>query len=95
MQPRRRRTDWANTRGDLSVQPQGRGQGPEPGARLNKDVGGDGEYTLVNRFFEATPAPVLTAALDGVRRVHGRAGRTRSRLENIQKAADEYWAKLK
>ena len=50
---------------------------------------------LVNRYFEATPAPVLTAALDAFGAFVTHPGDPMSQLKKIQAAADTYWASNK
>lgn len=81
--------NWANTRGDVSANPKVAIKDPDLNA-LNK-AAGEGEYTLANRFFEAMPPPVLTAALDGFGAFMVDTGSYQKQLENIQKASDEYW----
>ncbi|HEX4814271.1 MAG TPA: ABC transporter substrate-binding protein [Nonomuraea sp.] len=81
---------WATSRGDVSANPKVTIQDQALGA-VTKDAGG-GKYRLVNRYFEATPPPVLTAALDGFGTFVSEPGSYREVLETIQKAADEYWS---
>ncbi|NUR85425.1 MAG: carbohydrate ABC transporter substrate-binding protein, partial [Nonomuraea sp.] len=49
-------------------------------------------YRLVNRYFEATPPPILTAALDGFGKFVTDPSTAQEVLETIQKAADDYWS---
>ncbi|MFI7105745.1 ABC transporter substrate-binding protein [Nonomuraea sp. NPDC050227] len=81
---------WATTRGDVSANPKVEIADEALGA-VTKDAGG-GKYRLVNRYFEATPPPVLTAALDGFGKFVTEPGTYKEVLDSIQKAADEYWA---
>ncbi|YCK33597.1 ABC transporter substrate-binding protein [Actinomadura sp. ATCC 39365] len=81
---------WATTRGDVSANPKVEIADEALGA-VTKDAGG-GKYRLVNRYFEATPPPVLTAALDGFGKFVTEPGTYKEVLDTIQKAADEYWA---
>ncbi|MER6574374.1 extracellular solute-binding protein [Nonomuraea sp. NPDC001023] len=81
---------WATTRGDVSANPKVEIADEALGA-VTKDAGG-GKYRLVNRYFEATPPPVLTAALDGFGKFVTEPGSYKEVLDTIQKAADEYWA---
>jgi multiple sugar transport system substrate-binding protein len=53
---------------------------------------GSGEYRLVNRYFEATPPPVLTAALDGFGAFVVKPDTYQKVLTDIQAAADEDWS---
>ncbi|MGN9909799.1 ABC transporter substrate-binding protein [Phytohabitans sp. LJ34] len=80
---------WANSRGDVSANP--KVSIPDPGLSAIAKSAGAGEYTLANRYFEAAPAPVLTAALDAFGAFMVKPDSYMKQLENIQKAADEYW----
>jgi multiple sugar transport system substrate-binding protein len=64
---------------------------PDPGLSAIAAAAGKGDYTLANRFFEAAPAPVLTAALDAFGAFMVDPDSYPKQLANIQKAADEYW----
>jgi multiple sugar transport system substrate-binding protein len=64
---------------------------PDPALSAIAKSAGGGEYTLANRYFEAAPAPVLTAALDAFGAFMAKPDSYQKQLENIQKAADEYW----
>jgi multiple sugar transport system substrate-binding protein len=80
---------WANSRGDVSANP--KVTIPDPGlSSIAKSAGGD-KISLANRYFEAAPAPVLTAALDGFGAFMVDPSSYKKQLENIQKAADEHW----
>jgi ABC-type glycerol-3-phosphate transport system substrate-binding protein len=81
---------WSTSRGDVSANPKVSIQDDVLGT-VTKDAGG-GKYRLVNRYFEATPPPVLTAALDGFSKFVTEPGTYKEVLETIQKAADEYWS---
>ncbi|NRQ36438.1 extracellular solute-binding protein [Nonomuraea sp. NN258] len=81
---------WATSRGDVSANPKVTA-GDTDVATIAKDAG-SGKYRLVNRYFEATPPPILTAALDGFGKFVTEPGTYKEVLETIQKAADEYWA---
>ncbi|SEG80137.1 multiple sugar transport system substrate-binding protein/raffinose/stachyose/melibiose transport system substrate-binding protein [Nonomuraea solani] len=81
---------WATSRGDVSANPKVEIADKALGA-VTKDAGG-GKYRLVNRYFEATPPPILTAALDGFSKFVTEPGTYKEVLETIQKAADEYWS---
>jgi multiple sugar transport system substrate-binding protein len=86
-------TAWANARGDLSFNP--KAEVKDPGlAKLNKDVGGDG-YRLINRWFEATPVPVMNKALEVFGAFVTKPGDPMPGLQKIQAEADAYWAKQK
>ncbi|MED7928888.1 ABC transporter substrate-binding protein [Nonomuraea sp. LP-02] len=81
---------WATSRGDVSANPKVVIQDEALGT-VTKDAG-SGKYRLVNRYFEATPPPVLTAALDGFGKFVTEPDSYKEVLETIQKAADEYWS---
>ncbi|TDD15595.1 ABC transporter substrate-binding protein [Nonomuraea diastatica] len=81
---------WAASRGDVSANPKVEIDDKALGT-VTKDAGG-GKYRLVNRYFEATPPPVLTAALDGFSKFVTQPGSYKEVLETIQQAADEYWS---
>ncbi|MEV4806504.1 ABC transporter substrate-binding protein [Nonomuraea sp. NPDC049421] len=81
---------WAKSRGDVSANPKVTIDDKVLGT-VTKDAGG-GKYRLVNRYFEATPPPILTAALDGFSKFVTEPASYKEVLETIQKAADEYWS---
>ncbi|WP_181957939.1 hypothetical protein [Nonomuraea mesophila] len=64
----------------------------DPAIAEISEAAGNGEHRLVNRYFEATPPPVLTAALDGFGKFITQPGSYKEVLETIQQAADEYWS---
>ncbi|MEV0386348.1 ABC transporter substrate-binding protein [Nonomuraea sp. NPDC050643] len=81
---------WATSRGDVSANPKVTIDDKALGT-VTKDAG-SGTYRLVNRYFEATPPPILTAALDGFSKFVTEPDTYQEVLETIQKAADEYWS---
>ncbi|WP_433435779.1 ABC transporter substrate-binding protein [Nonomuraea sp. CA-141351] len=81
---------WATSRGDVSANPKVSIADKALGA-VTKDAG-SGQYRLVNRYFEATPPPILTAALDGFSKFVTEPSSYKEVLDTIQKAADEYWS---
>jgi ABC-type glycerol-3-phosphate transport system substrate-binding protein len=81
---------WANSRGDVSGNP--KVEIPDPGLNEITQAAGTDEYVLYNRYFEATPAPVLTAALDAFGAFVVNPDEYPSQLETLQQAADDYWA---
>ncbi|NED95425.1 extracellular solute-binding protein [Phytoactinopolyspora alkaliphila] len=83
-------TEWANARGDVSFNPNAEIR-DERLAALGEEAGTD-EIRLVERYFEATPQPVLTAALDGFGAFVTSPGDPMPILETIQAEADAYWA---
>ncbi|MFI7133551.1 ABC transporter substrate-binding protein [Nonomuraea sp. NPDC050153] len=81
---------WATARGDVSANPKV-AIADQAIAEVSK-AAGSGEYRLVNRYFEATPPPVLTAALDGFGAFVVKPDSYQKVLTDIQAAADEYWS---
>jgi ABC-type glycerol-3-phosphate transport system substrate-binding protein len=80
---------WANSRGDVSANPTV--TIPDPGLNsIAKTATGD-QVALANRYFEATPPEVLTAALDAFGAFMVNPSSYQTQLANIQKAADDYW----
>lgn len=80
---------WANSRGDVSGNPKVKVADPEL-SRITQEAA-DQQNRLVLRFFEAVPAPVLTAALDGLSGFLVKPDSYRKVLETIQKANEQYW----
>ncbi|MEV4111194.1 extracellular solute-binding protein [Nonomuraea sp. NPDC049695] len=81
---------WSTARGDVSANPKV-AIADQAIAEVSK-AAGSGEYRLVNRYFEATPPPVLTAALDGFGAFVVKPDTYQKVLTDIQAAADEYWS---
>lgn len=87
-------TAWANARGDLSFNPKAEVKDASL-AKLNTEVGTGSGYRLVNRYFEATPVPVLNKALEVFGAFVTKPGDPMPGLRKIQAEADAYWAKQK
>lgn len=81
---------WAGSRDDVSANPKAPINDPTL-ADVAK-AAGSGQYTLINRYFEAAPPPVLTAALDAFGAFMVHPSSYMSQLQTIQKAADSYWS---
>jgi ABC-type glycerol-3-phosphate transport system substrate-binding protein len=81
---------WSSARGDVSANPKVT-IADKAIAQVSKDAG-SGKYRLVNRYFEAAPPPVLTAALDGFGAFLVKPGTYQTVLQQIQQAADQYWS---
>jgi multiple sugar transport system substrate-binding protein len=76
---------WADSRGDVSANP--KVSIPDPGLNaLTKHVTGSG-YQLVDRYFDAVPPNVLTAALDAFGAFMADPDGYRKQLAGIQQAA--------
>jgi multiple sugar transport system substrate-binding protein len=86
-------TTWATSRGDVSANP--KATITDPGLKqLNADAG-SGKYRLINRYFEAAPPPVLTAALDAFSGFMVHPDTYQTQLNTIQQASEQYWASQK
>ena len=83
-------TAWSNTRGDISFNKKAKSNDPLLTQEASYVSGG--QTRLLNRYFEATPAPVLTAALDAFGAFVTHPGDPMAQLKKIQQAADTYWA---
>ncbi|HZY77085.1 MAG TPA: extracellular solute-binding protein [Jatrophihabitantaceae bacterium] len=81
---------WAGSRDDVSANP----KAPITDSTLAEvtKAAGSGQYNLINRYFEAAPPPVLTAALDAFSAFMVHPDSYMDQLNTIQKAADQYWA---
>lgn len=81
---------WAGSRDDVSANP----KAPinDPSLKSIATAAGNGQYNLINRYFEAAPPPVLTAALDAFGAFMVHPDSYMDQLKTIQKAADDYWA---
>jgi multiple sugar transport system substrate-binding protein len=81
---------WAGSRDDVSANP----KAPVKDQTLKtvSTAAGKGQYTLINRYFEAAPPPVLTAALDAFGGFMAKPDSYMDQLNTIQQAADAYWA---
>lgn len=78
-------TEWSGSRGDVSANP--RVKIPEPSLNsLSQQVTGS-QYQLVERYFDAAPPNVLTAALDAFGAFMANPDSYRKQLAAIQKAA--------
>jgi ABC-type glycerol-3-phosphate transport system substrate-binding protein len=80
---------WANSRGDVSANP--KVTIPDPGLNSIAQTATGDQVALANRYFEAAPPEVLTAALDAFGAFMVDPSSYQKQLENIQKAADDYW----
>jgi multiple sugar transport system substrate-binding protein len=81
---------WAGSRDDVSANP--KAPITDPTLKDVTSAAGSGQYNLINRYFEAAPPPVLTAALDAFGAFMVHPDSYMDQLNTIQKAADTYWA---
>lgn len=81
---------WAGSRDDVSANP--KAPISDPTLKAVAADAGNGKYNLINRYFEAAPPPVLTAALDAFSAFMVNPNSYMDQLNTIQKAADQYWS---
>ncbi|HEX6335527.1 MAG TPA: ABC transporter substrate-binding protein [Jiangellaceae bacterium] len=82
-------TTWANSRGDVSFNPNAEVQ-DERLAALGVEASTD-SYQLIERYFEATPTSILFTALDAFGQFVTDPGDPMPILETIQAEADAHW----
>jgi len=83
-------TAWGNARGDVPFNPKAEVKDASL-AKLGQDVASS-DFQLVERYFEATPTPVLTVALEQFGAFNANPSDPMPYLEKIQAEADKYWA---
>jgi multiple sugar transport system substrate-binding protein len=83
-------TAWSEARGDVAFNPQATVADPML-EELGTTVSGDG-YELYDRYYEATPTPILTVALEQFGAFIANPSDPLPYLEAIQAEADDYWA---
>ena len=84
---------WAGSRNDVSANP--KAPISDPTLKTVTTAAAGGQYNLVNRYYEAAPPPVLTAALDAFGAFMVKPDSYQDQLNTIQKAADQYWTTKK
>ena len=85
-------TAWSEQQGNLPFNPQAQAATPSF-QELGKELATPDKYTTYLRYYEATPTPVLTTALDQFTGFMTNPGDPMPYLEGIQKEADAYWKK--
>jgi multiple sugar transport system substrate-binding protein len=83
-------TAWSAARGDVAFNPKATVADPML-EELGTTVAGD-EYERYDRYYEATPTPILTVALEQFGAFIANPGDPLPFLETIQAEADDYWA---
>ncbi|SDK89334.1 carbohydrate ABC transporter substrate-binding protein, CUT1 family [Glycomyces sambucus] len=83
-------TAWSAARGDVAFNPQATVADPML-EELGTTVTGEG-YELYDRYYEATPTPILTVALEQFGAFIANPSDPVPFLEAIQAEADDYWA---
>jgi multiple sugar transport system substrate-binding protein len=84
-------TAWAKDLGDAPANPNATSDNPVISNLLNT-ITGNG-YTLYQRYWEASPVPIVEGAVDYLAQFMLNPGDEASVLDNIQKLADSEWAK--
>ncbi|WP_198165781.1 ABC transporter substrate-binding protein [Agromyces laixinhei] len=83
-------TAWSEARGDVAFNPKATVSDPmldELGTTVASD-----DYLVYDRYYEATPTPILTVALEQFGAFIANPGDPLPILEIIQAEADKYWA---
>jgi multiple sugar transport system substrate-binding protein len=81
---------WSEARGDVAFNPKATVADP-----MLEDLGttvASDDYLVYDRYFEATPTPILTVALEQFGAFIANPGDPMPFLETIQAEADKYWA---
>ncbi|GLZ78206.1 hypothetical protein Afil01_30130 [Actinorhabdospora filicis] len=86
-------TAWSKARGDVAFNPKATVADPML-QKLGTTVAGGGHETF-DRYYEATPTPILTVALEQFGAFIANPGDPLPFLEAIQAEADKYWAEKK
>jgi multiple sugar transport system substrate-binding protein len=81
---------WSSVRGDVPFNPKAEVANESLG-ELGKTVSGP-DHQTVERYFEATPTPILTVALEQFGAFNANPSDPLPFLERIQAEADKYWA---
>lgn len=84
---------WSSARGDVPFNPKAT-VADKRLEELGKEIASD-KYQLVERYYEATPTPILTVALEQLGAFIANPGDPTPILEGIQAEADKYWAENK
>lgn len=80
----------AKALGGVSFDPKAKATDPQL-AKLGSTIA-NGDYTLVDRYYDATPTTILTTALDEFSAFEANPGNVKQHLQTIQTAAAQYWA---
>ncbi len=83
-------TEWANLLGDAPANPQAVSENPVLKGLI--DSLGTNDTTLYQRYWEASPVPIVEGAVDYLAQFMLNPGDLQSVLESIQQLADTTWA---
>ena len=81
---------WVKQQGNMPFNTDA--EAPTPEMKTLKTKLATGKYEYYNRYFEATPVPIRTVALEQFSAFLTNRGEPTQYLKAIQAAADEYWA---
>lgn len=84
-------TAWANKLGDVPANPKATSENPEVGKLL--ETLSAGNYRLLQRYWEASPVPIVEGAVDFLTEFMLNPGSMMDVLGKIQELADAEWAK--
>jgi multiple sugar transport system substrate-binding protein len=84
-------TAWVKDLGDAPANPKATSDNPVVSNLLNEIS--SKKYTLYQRYWEASPVPIVEGAVDYLAQFMLNPGDEQTVLENIQKLADDEWAK--
>jgi multiple sugar transport system substrate-binding protein len=82
-------TSWSNLLGDAPANPKAQSNNPV-NANILSQIG---EYTLYQRYWEASPVPIVEGAVDFLAQFMLNPGDAESVLQDIQDLADAEWEK--
>jgi multiple sugar transport system substrate-binding protein len=82
-------TAWNNHLGDAPANPKAQSENPVLSGLLSTITSGD--FTLYQRYWEASPVPIVEGAVDFLAQFMLNPGDQESVLENIQELADTTW----
>jgi multiple sugar transport system substrate-binding protein len=85
-------TAWSKQEGNLPFNPKAQAS-TETFQTVGKELADTGRYDTYLRYYEATPTPILTTALDQFTGFMTNPGDPTKYLQGIQDEADSYWAK--
>lgn len=83
----------AKALGGVSFDPKAQATDPQL-AKLGATIASN-KYTLINRYYDATPTTILTTALDEFGAFEANPGDVQKHLQTIQAVADKFWASNK
>lgn len=87
-------TAWSKQQGNLPFNPKAQAS-TQTFRDVGKTLSDTGKYDFYLRYYEATPTPILTAALDQFTGFMTNPGDPKKYLEGIESVAKTYWASQK